>query len=79
MTIRNYHYESTDAGETLKHRGWRGTIQISLEDNIFHGRLILKKSDDLITYEGKTPKKLYKAFKQVVRRYKAELAKERED
>lgn len=52
---------------TSSYKGYIGSAEISLEDNCLHGRILF--IDDLISYEGQTPKELEVAFKEAVDRY----------
>jgi predicted HicB family RNase H-like nuclease len=56
-----------DAG--LKHKGYAGSVEVSLEDNCLHGRV--QFVNDLITYEGATPDELATAFRDAVDSYLA--------
>lgn len=44
----------------LKYKGYRGSVEYSLEDNILFGKIIGIKG--LISYDGKTIEELKKAF-----------------
>jgi len=52
---------------TLSHKGYTGSIEISIEDGCLHGQILF--IDDLITYEGKTIPELNKEFSSSVDRY----------
>lgn len=51
----------------LAHRGYSGSVDISLEDDCLHGRV--QFINDLITYEGNTIPELRSAFAAAVDRY----------
>lgn len=56
------------------HRGIMGTVRWSLEDNLWHGRLLedynkANKISKPIKYEGQTYDDLYKAFEKAVEQY----------
>ena len=53
--------------KALVHRGYAGSIEISLEDRCLHGRLLYV--DDLITYEAESVPELEAAFRDAVDRY----------
>lgn len=53
--------------KVLTHKGYTGSIEVSLEDDCLHGRVLFV--NDLITYEGPTPAGLEKTFKKAVDRY----------
>lgn len=51
----------------LAHRGYSGSVDVSLDDDCLHGRV--QFIDDLITYEGNTIPELRLAFTAAVDRY----------
>ncbi|HEY5363970.1 MAG TPA: type II toxin-antitoxin system HicB family antitoxin [Aestuariivirga sp.] len=55
--------------ETLKHKGYHGSIEFSVEDDCLHGRL--QGINDIITYEGNSVKEVKAAFKDSVDDYVA--------
>ncbi len=55
--------------EFLKYKGFLGSIDISLEDNCIHGKILF--IDDLVTYEAESPKQLQKEFEAAVEDYLA--------
>lgn len=58
---------STD--ELLRHNGYTGSVEVSLEDGCLHGRLL--HIDDVITYEGNTIAELQADFSRAVDTYVA--------
>jgi len=55
--------------ETLKYKGYHGSLEFSVEDDCLHGRL--QDINDIITYEGDTVKEVKAAFKDSVDDYLA--------
>lgn len=55
--------------ETLKHKGFIGSIQVNLEDNTLYGKVLGLNKDTLITYEGITLSELRADFVQAVEDY----------
>lgn len=53
--------------ETMKFKGYHGSIEFSIEDDCLHGRLL--GIDDIITYEGNSVKEIKVAFKEAVDDY----------
>jgi len=51
----------------LKHGPYRGSIEFSHDDNIFHGRVL--NITDMVTYEGESLDALEKDFKESVDEY----------
>ncbi|MCX5880299.1 MAG: type II toxin-antitoxin system HicB family antitoxin [Deltaproteobacteria bacterium] len=51
----------------LSHNGYTGSVEVSIEDNCLHGRVLF--IDDIITYEGVTAKDLVASFKNAVDHY----------
>lgn len=52
---------------TLKYKGYFGSVEISSEDDLFFGNLLFIKG--LVTYEARTAKELRKEFKLAVDDY----------
>ena len=55
--------------QQLKHKGYTGSIEISIEDACLHGRIL--HIDDLVTYEGETVADISQRFVEAVDRYLA--------
>lgn len=53
--------------DLLTHRGFTGSMEVSLEDECLNGRVLF--IDDLVTYEGETVPTLKDAFVSAVDRY----------
>ncbi|MCL1832592.1 MAG: type II toxin-antitoxin system HicB family antitoxin [Oscillospiraceae bacterium] len=53
---------------TMSHKGLYGSVEFSIEDNLFHGE-ILGLSDDLILYEGDSIQSLRQDFEFAVDSY----------
>ncbi len=53
--------------KTTSYKGYQGSIDVSLEDNCLHGRLLF--INDIITYEGETPSALIQSFREAVDGY----------
>ena len=51
----------------LSHKGYTGSIEVSIEDNCLHGRILF--IEDIVTYEGETVDDLATSFKDAVDRY----------
>jgi predicted HicB family RNase H-like nuclease len=51
----------------LKHKGFLGNVEVSLDDNCLYGKLLF--INDLITYEAETPAQLEEEFKSAVEDY----------
>lgn len=49
------------------HKGYHGTAEVSTEDDCLHGKVLF--IDDLITFEGDSPRGLKQAFIDAVDRY----------
>lgn len=60
--------------KTLSHKGYCGTIEISIEDNCLFGKILF--INDLVTYEADTPSKLQTAFEGAVEHYLQKCASE---
>lgn len=56
----------------LKHQGYIGSIEASLEDNCLYGKVLFIKA--LVSYEGKTVAELDAAFQEAVDDYLATCA-----
>lgn len=52
---------------TLKYKGYIGTVEMSLEDNLLFGKV--EGITSLVNYEGETVEDLKKAFEQAVDDY----------
>ena len=52
---------------TLRYKGYHGSVEISPEDNVLHGKLLF--ISPLITYEGTTAQELKKSFQDAVDSY----------
>lgn len=57
--------------EILEYKGYNGTLEFSLEDKVYHGKLLYIK--DLVTYESKTKEGIEKEFKLAVKDYLQDL------
>ena len=55
--------------ETLKYKGFIGSIEAELEDNTLYGKVLGLDKNSLITYEGKTLEELRKDFELAVDDY----------
>jgi len=53
--------------EVMCYRGYKGTIEYSLEDNVLHGRVLGIKS--ILSYEGNTLSELKKDFESLIDEY----------
>lgn len=53
----------------LKHNEYVGSIEVSIEDECLHGRILF--IDDLVTYEGESVHEIRTAFQDAVDRYLA--------
>lgn len=51
----------------MKYKNYLGSMEVSLEDNVLHGKLLYIK--DLVTYEADNPKSLEDAFHEAVECY----------
>lgn len=51
----------------LTYKGYTGSIEVSIEDECLHGRVLF--IDDLITYEGNTVEEIKIAFQNATDRY----------
>ncbi len=52
---------------TIKHKGYTGTIEVSVEDDCLHGRILF--INDIVTYEGEDVPSIKAAFIDAVERY----------
>jgi predicted HicB family RNase H-like nuclease len=52
---------------TMRHKGFIGSIHYSPEDECFHGRI--EGIDDLVSFEGRSVDELKKSFKEAVEDY----------
>lgn len=57
---------------TFEYNGYYGSAEVSIEDNLLHGRLLFIK--DVISYAAYTPNELEQAFKSAVDDYLATCA-----
>jgi len=55
--------------ETLKYKGFIGSIEVELEDNTLYGKVLGLDKGTLITYEGNTLAELKADFEQAVEDY----------
>lgn len=55
------------ANSELNFNGYTGSIEVSVEDNCLHGRILF--IDDLVTYEGENVAQITSAFRDAVNRY----------
>ncbi|MGR3808044.1 type II toxin-antitoxin system HicB family antitoxin [Pasteurella testudinis] len=53
--------------ETMKYKDFIGSVEISISDNVLHGKLL--HINGLITYEAETPTALETAFREAVDEY----------
>ena len=53
----------------LHYKGFDGSIEISIDDNCLHGKILF--IDDLVTYEAETPAQLQSEFEAAVEDYLA--------
>ena len=58
----------------LEYKGYIGTVELSEEDGVFHGKLAFLR--DLVAYESTTAKGLTKAFHEAVDDYLTDCASE---
>ena len=56
-----------DLDNLLEYKGYMGTVEFSLEDNVFHGRVV--GIDGLISYEGQDLKNLKSDFEEAIEAY----------
>ncbi len=54
----------------LEYKGYFGTVELSVEDKVFHGKLAFLR--DLVSYESATAAGLVKSFKEAVDDYLAD-------
>lgn len=50
--------------KTLNYKGYRGSVEVSAEDDCLHGKLLFV--NDLVTYEAVSPAALNQAFRDAV-------------
>lgn len=55
--------------DLLRHKGFTGSIEVSLQDNCIHGRILF--IEDVVTYEAETPAQLQNEFEEAVEDYLA--------
>lgn len=60
------------ANNELAYKGYKGSIEVSIEDDCLHGRILF--IDDIVTYEAETVKEIAAAFESSVDRYVAYCA-----
>lgn len=60
--------------KTLTHKGYCGSIEVSLEDGCLHGKILF--INDLVTYEAETIPQLTQAFNETVDFYLRKCAQE---
>lgn len=53
--------------QTLQYRGYTGSIEVSIEDNLLHGKVL--DFNGLISYEGTTIKELITDFHEAIDDY----------
>jgi predicted HicB family RNase H-like nuclease len=53
--------------ENLSYRGFTGQVEIDYEADIIHGDVVGIR--DVVTFQGKTPKEVQKAFRESVDDY----------
>ena len=58
----------------LEHKGYIGTVELSVEDGVLHGKLAFIR--DLVTYESETADGLVRAFHEAVDDYLADCESE---
>lgn len=51
----------------LNYKGYFGSIEVSIEDGILHGKI--QCINDIVTYEAETPNELKSAFEEAVTDY----------
>ena len=51
----------------MKYKGYTGHVEFDDESEIFHGEVL--DTNDVITFQGKTPKEIKKAFKESIDDY----------
>jgi len=52
---------------TLRYRGYEGSVEVSLDDGVLHGRVLFV--NDLVSYEGATVPELEVSFREAVDAY----------
>ena len=52
---------------TLRYRGYEGSVAVSLDDRVLHGRVLFV--NDLVSYEGATVPELEASFREAVDAY----------
>jgi predicted HicB family RNase H-like nuclease len=67
LDILGQSMDKASENNKLSYKGYSGSIEVSLEDNCLHGRVLF--IDDIITYEAQTPCELADSFKKAVDRY----------
>lgn len=56
---------------TLKYKGYTGSIEVSVDDNCLFGKVLALPHDTMITYEGETVAELQEDFRTAVDDYLA--------
>jgi predicted HicB family RNase H-like nuclease len=59
-----------DGDETLEYRGYLGSVEYSIEDKCYHGKIY--DIEDLVSYEGETIEELMADFRNAVDDYRKE-------
>ena len=59
-----------DGDETLEYRGYLGSVDYSVEDQCYHGKIY--DIEDLVSYEGETIEALMADFRNAVDDYRKE-------
>lgn len=59
-----------DGDETLEYRGYLGSVEYSVEDQCYHGKIY--DIEDLVSYEGNTIEELMADFRNAVDDYEKE-------
>lgn len=59
-----------DGDETLEYRGYLGSVEYSVEDRCYHGKIY--DIEDLVSYEGNTIEELMADFRNAVDDYRKE-------
>lgn len=54
-------------GYFVEYKGYKGTIEFSMEDSIYYGSLV--DIEDSVSYHAKSPEKLYDAYCRAVDGY----------
>ena len=54
-------------GYFVEHRGYKGTIEFSMEDSVYYGSLVA--IEDSVSYHAKSPEELYDAYCRAIDDY----------